>query len=97
MSDSPKESPDPELDAAPVEVKKLSAQFVDTYFVTFWPGHVRIALGEELDGEDYYHMAIVLPTAVVEALAEQIKAAIERRRADGREPPPWKPTKKEEG
>ena len=51
-------SRDRDVEDVPLEAKKLSALFADTYFVSVWPGHLRIVFGESLEDEAYYRTAL---------------------------------------
>jgi hypothetical protein len=61
MAEQPNEAdqPDSEPDADARNTFDLPALFCDAFFVTSWPGHVRISLGEYFD-RPYYRTAVVL-------------------------------------
>lgn len=69
--------PDPEWEA----IAQLPAMYVDTWYLTTWRGHMRIALGEQFaDLQNQYRLALVLELNDAESLARGILRGIERRR-----------------
>jgi len=67
----------------PEDIKRLAATYVDAFWVSSWPGHIRLTLGESFaDGGNRFHTAVVLPTADAEILANVILRRIKRQKEE---------------
>jgi hypothetical protein len=58
----------------------IPALFLDTWGFSTWRGHIRITLGEELGGQDYYRTAFVMDLDNAEAFALQLFKSVSRRK-----------------
>jgi len=57
----------------------IPAPFIDSWYLTTWEGHVRIAFGEALD-KIYYRSAVVMALDDAEKFAGRLLRAVERRK-----------------
>jgi hypothetical protein len=59
---------------------KVPALYTDAYYLNYWTGHIRIALGEALGGKSHYRTAVVLPIEDAESLAADLTAMVKELR-----------------
>jgi hypothetical protein len=61
----------------PQAARRIPATFCDTYYLSYWPDRVRIALGERLEGETYFRVSVMMPMGAVRALHRAISEILE--------------------
>ena len=81
MSDEKDDQASEELEADRVAAFRTAATYIDTWFLTTWRGHIRIALGEipRAAGPDHYRFAIVLEEEDARRLIQDVKEMLDRR------------------
>ena len=83
MNDEPIDTKRQDLAADKEAALAIPATYIDTWFLTSWRGHVRIALGEQASEEDrpeYYRAAFVLELRDAEKFAMQVLEMVQIRK-----------------
>jgi hypothetical protein len=79
---SPLVPPDEDEDAKKdrIAMASVPAPFVDSWFLTTWRGHIRIALAENIADADYYRAAVVMDLDNARRLATAVLRMVDRRK-----------------
>jgi hypothetical protein len=87
MARAPKPEDKPQEITTPEDAKRLPSTYIDTYFISTWPGHVRMVFGEGVGDEAFYRLAVVLPLEIVEDLIETLTKMVKaEKERDAKEP-----------
>ena len=62
----------------PDEVTRLPTIYADNYWLSWWPGHIKIAFGEAFGEKSQFRTAVVLEPETIDSLIKDLQEAQEK-------------------
>lgn len=81
----PVEDQDDDEEATRKATFAVPAPYCDAYYLTTWPGHIRMSFGEYYD-RPYYRTAVVMSLDDVESFLKSLTKVVERQREKDKVP-----------